>query len=51
MESGFGCVNADIRTFVDHFRDVDEVIEFEFGAISSWKSNRQFLRQPAAGAT
>jgi SAM-dependent methyltransferase len=35
MESGFGCVNADIRTFVDHFRDVDEVIEFEFGAVSS----------------
>jgi arsenite methyltransferase len=34
-QNGFGCVNADIRTFVDHFRDVDEVLEFEFGALSS----------------
>jgi arsenite methyltransferase len=34
-QSGFGSVNAEIRTFVDHFTDVDEVIEFEFGALSS----------------
>jgi arsenite methyltransferase len=34
-QNGFGCVNAEIRTFVDHFTDVDEVIEFEFGALSS----------------
>jgi arsenite methyltransferase len=34
-QTGFEAINAGIRTFVDHFSGVDEVIEFEFGALSS----------------
>ena len=38
---GFGGVEVGIRTFVDHFRDIDEMIEFGFGALNEHGYHRK----------